>query len=240
MSYVAFRLLLSKLIKKVENDEFAKLNPTQYTAHCPAASGRQTGQKFIWKTILWTVAELYLPLTFISSQTQGNKWSRSKLTNPSVFLWKCSPVNLKLWTRYMSTFHYFHSRLVKLIWTNPLYLLLWGNTFFSKCWETFGRSVCCSCTLEPHKVSLKVRGLPDWAAESDRWPQNTDGTKPALSSRWYAESGASVLDCDMPQHSLAVLALKPEQIKTSSYVNNLDRAGKTHAQTATKEGHRNV
>lgn len=115
-----------------------------------------------------------------------------------------------------------------------------GKHFFSKCWEMFGRSVCCSCTLEPHKVSLKVRGLPDWAAESDHWPQNTAGTKPALSSRWCAESGASVLDCDMPQHSLAVFALKPEQINTSSYINNLDRAGKTHVQPATKEGHRKV
>lgn len=46
----------------------------------------------------------------------------------------------------------------------------WGNTFFSKCWEMFGRSVCWLCTLEPCKALLKVRGLPDRAAESDHWP----------------------------------------------------------------------
>lgn len=165
-----------------------------------------------WNT--HTHTQLYLTLTFISSQTQGNKWSRSKLTSQRVFLWKRSPINLKPCTRFTCIFHYFSFRLVKLPWTNPLCPFLWGSPSFSKRWVMFGQSVCWSCTLRPHSALLKARGLPGWAAESDRWPgpraPKYSGTTPVLLLRQCTESGRSVLDCDAPQHSLVVFALRPE------------------------------
>lgn len=186
------------------------------------------------------VISLYLTLTFISSQTQGNKWSRSKLTSQCVFLWKRKPINLKPCTRFTCLFHYFSSRLVKLPWTNPLCPFLQGTPFYSECWVMFGHSVCWSCTLRPHSALRKARGPSGWAAESDRWPgpraPKYSGTTPVLLLRWYTESGPSMLDCDVPQHSLVVFALRPKQINTTSYTNSLAGAGKAHARPGTKGG----
>lgn len=44
------------------------------------------------------------------------------------------------------------------------------------------------------------------------------------------------MDWDRPQYSLAVFALRPEQINSTSYTNRLDGSGKAHVQHAPKEG----
>lgn len=58
--------------------------------------------------------KMYLTPAFISSQTQGNKWSRSTQTSKCVFLWEWSPIKLKPCTRFTCIFHYSSFRLAQL------------------------------------------------------------------------------------------------------------------------------
>lgn len=180
-------------------------------------------------------------LTFLSSQTLGKKWSMSTQTSQCVCLWKSSPINSKTCTRFTCIFHYVSFRLVQLPWTNPLYPLLWGSPFFSKCWVMFGQSVCWSCTLGPHIALLKGRGLPGWAAESDHWP----GPQAPKYRRHKAHLVTAVVRWKWTRHvALWRATLQPGSLRPQTRVNKHNQLhkhfrlglGKPTKQLATKEG----